>query len=108
MSSDKKDRKLPKLTNKQLEIANVLRYMDERMLNIVEQVRAVAIAAGVSPEAFQKAFMDAEAQEKFYVKLHVAEDKAEMEANAIKLVSEQANAQNFAPPAPETALDLLS
>jgi hypothetical protein len=103
-----KDHKLPKLTKKQLEIANVLRYMDERMLNIVEQIRAVAIAAKVSPEDFQKAFADEKLQNEFYVKLHVAETTAEMEANAKKMVEEQANLQQFAPPQPETASDLLS
>ena len=108
MSTTPQDRKLKPLNKKQLEIANVLRYMDERMLNVVEQVRAVAIAAGVTPEAFQKAFSDEKAQDEFYVKLHVAETNAEIEANAKNLVAEQANLQQFAPPAPETASDLLS
>ena len=105
---ESKDHKLKPLNKKQLEIANVLRYMDERMLNVVEQVRAVAIAAGVTPEAFQRAFSDSKAQDEFYVKLHVAETNAEMEANATKLVSEKAKLDQFAPPTPETASDLLS
>ncbi len=68
------DHKTPKLTAKQQELAQLLRYIDERFQNQTEQIRAVAMACGVSPETFQKFFVDEEAQDQFYIKLHVAED----------------------------------
>ena len=73
------DHKEKPLNKKQLEIANVLRYMDERMISLVEQIRAVAIAANVSPETFQKAFVDQKAQDDFFVRLHAAEDIYELQ-----------------------------
>ncbi len=73
------DHKEKPLNKKQLEIANVLRYMDERMISLVEQIRAIAIAAKVSPEDFQKAFVDQKAQDDFYVRLHAAEDIYELQ-----------------------------
>jgi len=91
-----KDHKLPKLTKKQLEVANVLRYMDERMLNIVEQIRAVAIAAKVSPEDFQKAFVDEKVQNEFYVKLHVAETNYELQEKK-RIAEEEAELGKPAP-----------
>jgi hypothetical protein len=78
MTTPIRDHREKPLTKKQLEIANILRYMDERMLNLVEQIRAVAIAANVSPDEFQKAFADNEAQEKFYIQLQVSEDVYKM------------------------------
>ncbi len=86
------DRKPKQLNKKQLELANVLRYMDERMLNLVEQIRSVAIAAKVSPEDFQKAFADHKAQDDFFVKLHVAEDLFEAEER-VKAQKEQPKVQ---------------
>ncbi len=68
------DHKQPKFTKKQQELATLLRYIDERFQNQTEQIRAVAMACGVSPETFQKFFVDEEAQADFYIKLHVAED----------------------------------
>ncbi len=84
-----KDHKEKRLTKKQLEVANILRYMDERMLSLVEQIRAVAIAGKISPEDFQKAFVDQKAQDEFYVKLHVAEDNYELQEKA-KIAAEDA------------------
>ncbi len=68
------DHKQPKFTKKQQELAQLLRYIDERFQNQTEQIRAIAMACGVSPETFQKFFVDEEAQDQFYIKLHVAED----------------------------------
>lgn len=85
-----KDHKPKKLNKNQLEIANVLRYLDERMLNLVEQVRSAAILSGrlngksiqETAEEFQKIFRDPKIQDDFFVKLHVAEDLYEAEERA--------------------------
>lgn len=100
-----KDFKNKKLNKNQLELANVLRYLDERMLNLTEQIRSVAIAAKVSPEDFQRAFRDAKLQDDFFVKLHVAEDlyeaeervKAQKEQAKVQIIEETANVDSVAP-----------
>jgi len=105
--SKPKDHKEKPLTKKQLEIANVLRYMDERMISLVEQIRAVAIAGKVSPEDFQKAFVDQKAQDEFYVKLHVAEDNYELQEKA-KIAREGAELGEPPTPSPTGAPELGS
>lgn len=74
--------------------------MDERMLNIVQQIRAVAMASGVTPEQFQKFFTDEEAQDQFYIKLHVAEDnyKAKMQEEAARAQNSPDALKEFAVP----------
>ena len=73
------DHKQPKFTKKQQELAQLLRYIDERFQNQTEQIRAIAIACGISPEDFQAKFVDTEAQDQFYIRLHAAEDNYEFQ-----------------------------
>lgn len=39
------------------------------MLNLVQQIRGILLASGVTPEQFYKAFTDTKAQDEFYVQL---------------------------------------
>lgn len=48
--------------------------MEERFLNLVQQMRGLAISAGVTPEDFWKNFIDDKKQDEFYVRLHAQQD----------------------------------
>lgn len=77
------DHKLPKLTRHEEEFQRKLTaYFDEKLLNVVLQVRALAIAGGISPEKFWAAFVNDTAQDDFFVKLHVEQDKYNLEQQA--------------------------
>lgn len=58
----------------------LLKYFDDRMLNLVAQFRGLAIAAGISPESFFESFIDEKAQHEFYIRLHAQEDLLAQEA----------------------------
>src|SRR4051812_48942144 len=69
------DKKIKKPTAAQIEFEKKFTaYMEERMLNQAAQIRAVAIAAGITAEKFFEAFVDDKAQDEFYIHLHAAED----------------------------------
>jgi hypothetical protein len=72
--SDKKPKKLTAAEAQTEFEKKMLAYMEERFLNLVNQVRAVCIAANISPNDFWNAFVNDKAQDDFYVKLHVAQD----------------------------------
>lgn len=67
----------------------LLKYFDDRMLNLVAQFRALAIAAGITPEAFWKEFIDEKAQEQFYVRLHAQEDLHNLKVNELQSKNQQ-------------------
>lgn len=62
----------------------LLKYFTDHLLQVVSQVRAIAIAQGLSPEDFWKAFTDEKAQNDFYVRLHVQEDLHNQAANELQ------------------------
>lgn len=74
-----KDRLMKKQTKQEQFLHERIQKMrDEfelRMLNIVAQVRSVAIAAGVSPEAFIEAFMNQDKQQDFFKKQAAEESR---------------------------------
>lgn len=82
MPTDHQPKKLTKAHQEQQRDQKILAYMDERLLNLVAQMRAIALMAasmnGKSVEEaarmMQKFFVDDEAQDKFYINFHAAED----------------------------------
>ena len=75
MPNDKQPKKSTKAQLAQYESEKkLLAYLEERHLNIIQQLRAVCIAAKITPEEFWKAFVDNKAQDDFYIRLHVQED----------------------------------
>ena len=99
------DHKQPKFTKKQQELAQLLRYIDERFQNMTEQIRAIAMACGVLPETFQKFFSDQEAQDQFYIKLHVAEDNYELQEKK-RLADEDAKLGKSSPPSTDIVANI--
>ncbi len=91
-----KDFKNKKLNKQQLELANVLRYLDERMLNLSVQIRSVILMEAElhnltkdqAAKMWHKNFIDDKAQDDLFVQLHVAEDLYEAEER-VKAQKEQ-------------------
>jgi hypothetical protein len=70
MAKPIKDHNRPKLT---AEGQQLLTYFNEHLLQVVQQVRAVLIAAHIKPEDFSAAFLDEAAQDDYFVKLRASE-----------------------------------
>lgn len=58
----------------------LLKYFDENLLKVIAQLRAVAIAAGVTPEKLWEKFVSEREQDEFYIRLHAQEDLYNMAA----------------------------
>ena len=52
----------------------LLQYFDENLLKVVAQLRAIAIAAGVTPEQLWAKFVSEREQDEFYIRLHAQEN----------------------------------
>jgi len=86
--SDRKPKKLTAAEAQELFQRKFTAYMEERMLNITQQIRAVCIAAGISAEDFWKGFINDKAQDDFYIHLHAQEDLHNIAANELQAKNE--------------------